>query len=296
MATLKKGSKGKYVKTLQTNLEKLKYYFGKIDGDFGSGTEQAVKNFQKDYNLLIDGIVGVKTNQLIESYVSHIATNNINLPILKYHLNEDEYVKKIFPKKAICLHHTSGNASAINVVAGWEHDRNKSGNVLRIGTAYIVSREYNKYNQNLVDGQIIEAFPPEYMAWHLGIGNNHLENISIGIEICSFGGLVYKNNNFLTYVGSTIPKDEVYEHHSIFRGYKYFQKYTSKQIDSVYKLIVELSKRFNIKIDLGVVDDNWFDYNPIKNDFEGIFTHTNVRKDKHDCFPQPELIQMLNSL
>ena len=28
----------------------------------------------------------------------------------------------------------------------------------------------------------------------------------------------------------------------------------------------------------------------------GLWTHTNVRKDKFDCFPQPELVEMLKQL
>ena len=28
----------------------------------------------------------------------------------------------------------------------------------------------------------------------------------------------------------------------------------------------------------------------------GLWTHTNVRKDKFDCFPQPELVAMLKAL
>lgn len=53
--TLRKGSKGKYVKLLQ---KKLKI---KADGIFGSNTEQAVKTFQKKHGLTADGVVGKKT-------------------------------------------------------------------------------------------------------------------------------------------------------------------------------------------------------------------------------------------
>lgn len=67
--TLKKGSKGEYVKKLQTQLI-LKGFScgkGKIDGDFGNDTLTAVKNFQrnnkdsKGKKLTVDGIVGTKT-------------------------------------------------------------------------------------------------------------------------------------------------------------------------------------------------------------------------------------------
>jgi peptidoglycan hydrolase-like protein with peptidoglycan-binding domain len=60
-STLKKGSKGDAVKALQTKLSKLGYKVGTIDGIFGSGTEAAVKAFQKAKNLTVDGIAGAAT-------------------------------------------------------------------------------------------------------------------------------------------------------------------------------------------------------------------------------------------
>jgi len=60
---LRKGSSGKSVKSLQLLLHSKDYSIGKcgIDGDFGSDTYSAVKNFQKDSNIEIDGIVGKDT-------------------------------------------------------------------------------------------------------------------------------------------------------------------------------------------------------------------------------------------
>ena len=48
---------------MQAGLLKLKYDLGKYgaDGDFGKVTETAVKQFQKDNNLEIDGIFGKKS-------------------------------------------------------------------------------------------------------------------------------------------------------------------------------------------------------------------------------------------
>lgn len=55
MTTLKKGSRGSEVKTLQNKLKIT------ADGIFGTNTENAVKEFQKKNNLTVDGIVGPKT-------------------------------------------------------------------------------------------------------------------------------------------------------------------------------------------------------------------------------------------
>ena len=48
-------------KQVQQRLKELGYYKGAIDGIFGRQTLQAVKNFQRDYGLVVDGIVGKKT-------------------------------------------------------------------------------------------------------------------------------------------------------------------------------------------------------------------------------------------
>jgi peptidoglycan hydrolase-like protein with peptidoglycan-binding domain len=55
---LRQGSKGNAVSELQQLLQNKGFYTGKIDGDFGQGTLNAVLKFQKDNGLLADGIVG----------------------------------------------------------------------------------------------------------------------------------------------------------------------------------------------------------------------------------------------
>jgi len=61
--TLRKGSKGAYVTLLQKQLLDRGYSLGSwgADGDFGSATEKAVRAFQGDQGLAVDGIVGPKT-------------------------------------------------------------------------------------------------------------------------------------------------------------------------------------------------------------------------------------------
>lgn len=60
---LSKGSKGYQVKTLQRLLESYGYSVGSsgIDGDFGSDTNKAVRNFQRARKLDVDGCVGIQT-------------------------------------------------------------------------------------------------------------------------------------------------------------------------------------------------------------------------------------------
>lgn len=61
--TLSKGMSGPDVKELQEKLLALNHDLGRYgaDGDFGEDTEGAVKAFQKDAKLEIDGIAGPKT-------------------------------------------------------------------------------------------------------------------------------------------------------------------------------------------------------------------------------------------
>lgn len=60
MPLYRRGSKGPEVGRIQARLKELGYYRGALDGDFGGGTESAVKAFQKAHRLSADGIVGPK--------------------------------------------------------------------------------------------------------------------------------------------------------------------------------------------------------------------------------------------
>lgn len=76
------GSEGDRVKTLQENLIKLGYDLGKTgaDGDFGTKTLTAVKDFQQKHNLKVDGIVGPATENAIKEAVQNMDKNNIIIP------------------------------------------------------------------------------------------------------------------------------------------------------------------------------------------------------------------------
>lgn len=60
-ATLKVGSSGQDVYELQGRLKYLGYFDGKIDGQFGSTTKNAVTWFQWKFGMKSDGVVGGKT-------------------------------------------------------------------------------------------------------------------------------------------------------------------------------------------------------------------------------------------
>ena len=54
---------------VQMALKNSGYYEGKIDGNLGSGSQQAIKIFQKDHDLKSDGIIGKKTWGELKNYL-----------------------------------------------------------------------------------------------------------------------------------------------------------------------------------------------------------------------------------
>ncbi|BAY49027.1 peptidoglycan-binding domain 1 protein [Scytonema sp. HK-05] len=59
---LQRGSTGADVERLQGELSQLGYQVA-VDGIFGEATDKAVKKFQQDHNLTVDGIVGPQTGR-----------------------------------------------------------------------------------------------------------------------------------------------------------------------------------------------------------------------------------------
>jgi len=62
---MRRGDEGIDVAVLQQKLKQLNYYKGSIDGIYGGGTIEAVKRFQKDNGLKVDGIFGQSSFDVI---------------------------------------------------------------------------------------------------------------------------------------------------------------------------------------------------------------------------------------
>lgn len=291
-------------------------------------TQSAIKNFQiklgmaptgqlddVTYKKIIDrhGPIQERESLLKTELIDDKCTTDVSETSSAYEfytsmLSPDEYVTdygKVPNKRYIFLHHTSGWNDPFNAVKDWEND--KRG---RIGTHYVIGGINIKNNDEQFDGDVVQCIPDEYFAWHLGSTSEHginfeMHKTSIGIELCNFGWLTQKNGKFYTYTGQIVPEKYVCDLGYKFRGYQYWHKYTDKQLNSLEHLLIMLSKKYNINLAKGL-QNRLKTMDPLKafslysdavsGKVQGLLSHTNVRKDKYDVFPQPELVELLKNL
>lgn len=204
----------------------------------------------------------------------------------------DQYIRENQDKNQIVLHHTVSGQGVDGDIAWWRKT------VDRVGTAIIVGW----------DGKIYQCFSSKYWAYHLGLktkNNKSLNQESIGIEIDAWGGLIRTNRQWFPakwdkelkkYVANTrvapIKNVQVYEEG--FRGFNGFEKYTDAQIEAVRELLVFWNGKYKIPLEYN--EDMWGVSKKALAGKSGVWTHASYRKDKSDCHPQPELIEMLKSL
>jgi len=303
---LKKGSRGSEVKEWQ------KVIGTPADGVFGAGTEKLTIAWQKKNGLTADGIVGPATweaagidTDSADSATEAEYTTKDGLNITRQYLDKDEYVRdygKIEPL-GFFIHHTAGWDNPFNTVSNWNRD--KRG---RVATQYCIGGTNVKGKEAKYDGVVVECFPNNYLGWHLGkVGNFKISKMSGGVELNNFGYLTKKGDKYYTYVNTEVKPEFVCDLGYKFRGHQYWHAYSDKQIESLRLLILHL-KDIYPKMDLvngipkmlkdGVHPKDAFEFNEdayYARQF-GLWSHTSVRKDKFDCFPQPELVNMLKAL
>lgn len=212
------------------------------------------------------------------------------MDIKKITFPDNQYYKVEMPKKIIVLHHTVSGEGVEGDINWWKQTEE------RVATPYIIGR----------DGVINQIFDDKYWAHHLGIKiaqlrqfgstatNERLNQLSVGIELDSWGGLVKKNGKWYNFTGIEIKPENVVEIPKGYRGYYGFEKYTDKQISSLKELLLMLISKYNIPKDF---KENMFDFNEkaVKG-YHGIWSHTSFRPDKSDIYPDTKLIEMLKSL
>ena len=289
----KKGSRGDEVKQIQLALGL------KADGIFGAKTEKAVIEFQKEKDLYADGIVGNKTLDLLNINFDTDLTiiNPFDIDIDEYYLPKGEYLKGNYKNDYIILHHTAGGANPRAVVDCWGRD-----SIGRVATEFVIGGQNCSTGNTKYDGQIVRSFPEGCQAYHIGAsGSSYMNTHSVGIELCNFGYI----KNGKTYTGTSANPDQIINLGYNFRGFSQYHKYSDEQIRALRDLLLYISKRDNIDLHEGLY--KWIKTEGVMRAFDfrsdayngkikGLLSHSNIRKDKSDCSPQPNLIDMIMSL
>lgn len=293
---LKVGDKGQKVIEVQRMLSVLGYDLV-IDGDYGAKTKRSIKAFQKKVGLMNDGVVGQSTADALKAHASRkrawkpvgeAPDQNYPMPVDKTHrLTTGQYIQQSKPKTQLFLHFTAGGPNAKNVIDYWD------SNEPRVATPFVIDG----------DGDVFECFNPDYWSYHLGIKGTkgRLDKASVGIEICNYGPLKLKDGKYYAWPGNyskkTVPKDEVYSLPRGFRGFQYYQAFTDGQINATERLCEYLIEKYDIEVQYEF-DYSWFDYNNevIRKTLPGIWSHTSVRTDKFDLYPDHRILEMLNRL
>lgn len=294
MVTL--GDRGREVSKLQKLLSMIGYDLV-IDGDFGNKTLRSLKAFQKKYGLVVDGIASLKTMAALKAAQKRTSKEEGGAVDKDYkeldintenQLESEQYIKQMFDKDKVFLHHTMSGPDAKKVINYWD------GNSRKIATAFVISGKGDE------DGKIYQAHNPDYWSYHLGAkgSKGKLDKHSIGISICAWGRLKKKGEKFYNYYGAEVPADEVCTLDDKWRGDIYYHSFTDKQIESLENLLLWISKEYKIPmqdIDFG---RDWLEYSQelYKNRTPGIWSHTSVRKDKQGIYPDQRVFDMLNRI
>ena len=328
---LKQGHSGELVEAVQERLGL------RVDGVFGPRTKEAVKSFQISQGLVGDGIVGPMTWRKLDlNPIELEADTDITTGatwIEYYPLPEGEYVKQETAKKWIFIHHTAGRENPYKCIDHWARDQRG-----RIGTHYVIGGLPAKLDANQLspelkkyDGLILQAFKDQYWAYHLGkTKSGTMHRGSISIELCSAGRLTEKDGKYYTWYNAEVHPSQVCELETPYKGVKYFHKYSDAQIESLKALLILLSDKHDIDLQVGVIGNlkefankkirskkgsamaggtsftlpkqeqynAAFDFSDpaCEGKIKGLLTHGQVRKGKDDCQPQPNLIEMLLTL
>ncbi len=322
---LKQGDRAPEVQVLQEFLNSTEFKVamrgpgspGRETDFFGSMTDIAVRRWQTINGLTVDGIVGPITWAAMglattDAFEQCASTNAGVLEIKKHYLPAGEYLAGPTRKDWVFLHHTAGWNNPYNTINNWGRDARGA-----VSTEFVLGGQKITDGDSTWDGELVQAFPEGGYGWHLGTGNNVMHRNSVGIEVNNFGYLTkggwHRNrtwiagdpDKFYTYVGTVADPNQIVTLSTEFRGHKYWHKYSDSQISVLKQLILFIANRDSIDVTKGLPDlirkrgehvaFNYFDVSHVTRT-PGLWNHTNVRRDKTDMFPQPELIDMLLEL
>lgn len=166
-SSLSKGDNNQTVSQMQQRLKDLEYYAGEVDGDFGGGTQEAVRLFQRQNGLDVDGIAAQMTLSALYSEDAKVAAapktfDASELPIL---INSKNTVDKSYmPEDLVTLRNVIPTSVANIKGSAIEGDRTAVAALQTMFEAAIaegisgwqVSAGYRsfKYQQSLFDQQV----------------------------------------------------------------------------------------------------------------------------------------------
>ena len=160
--------------------------------------------------------------------------------IVQHRLKPGQFIEVKYDKKQIYLHHTAGGPDAVSVARYFDTKPEK------VATAFIIG----------ANGTIVQCFSSKDWAYHLGLKESifkankvpylSLDPISIGIEVCNWGPLTFKNNKYYNYVGGEVNASHVTTLEKPYKGYKHWFTYTDAQIESLRQLVEYLCETYNI--------------------------------------------------
>jgi len=207
--------------------------------------------------------------------------------------SDEQYYPIETTKKQLVLHHTVSGPGVRGDLQTWLNDTS------RVATHFIIDR----------DGTLYQLFSSKYWAHHLGVTKNilteygftdiqtrnvKLNQNSIGIEIDNWGYLTKTSDGkFKTVYGNIVDVD-VQEYPNLFKGYRYYEKYSNAQIQTIGELLLYFNKKFGIPLDYN--EDMWNVSKDALSGKSGIWSHCSFRPDKSDLHPQKEVIDMLKTL
>ena len=165
---LSNGDKGTEVKEMQEKLIVCGYSCGSYgaDGDFGSGTDSAVRSFQKDYGLTVDGKFGPASKaKLDEVYAAKISSNYEKISISTTSPSV-KGIRVCGNKVPVCSE--PGNA---NKIVGYLND----GNLISCDyRAWTNGSCFYHYADGWVDGKNLQGWVADNGRWWYLIGNGTL--------------------------------------------------------------------------------------------------------------------------
>jgi N-acetyl-anhydromuramyl-L-alanine amidase AmpD len=303
MQTLSLNSTGQDVITLQKSLSSNGYYTV-ADGIFGKGTESNVISFQRSKGLTPDGVVGPATWSALGVNSTPSPPQGFS-PITKwYPLNQGQYVIANNSPIGICLHHTVSAGSPYIVVDGWNLDTRGA-----VGTHFVIGG-IAVNGDNTHDGTIVQCVNLKDIVYHLnttrmGKSNSHNESANklyIGIELCAYGCLTEKNGKYYTMDGANreVPAEYVEILQTPWRTFKYWHKYSDKQIQATVNLIKELNTKLNLGITKATLEKEVSTICDLSWDAQAfrrkLTSHGSFEDGKFDIYPSFNLLSALKSM